>query len=261
MKKLITVIFFTMLCSQLTMAQDTVEYLAKQYVSKEKDTLRYRMLYPPDYGSQKKYPLVIFLHGAGERGSDNVKQLANGSDLFLQEEVRRNFPAIVIFPQCPESDFWSSVKINRSDGPARFDFDYPDDPTKSLELVMELVKQVKRMEAVDSRRIYVMGLSMGGMGTFELLARHPKEFAAAVPICGGGNPADCQEYAGRVPLWIFHGAKDNVVDPELSRKMNAELERLGADVTYTEYPEADHNSWDKAFAEPDLLEWLFSQEK
>lgn len=243
------------------MAQDTVEYAAKKYITKKEDTLLYRMLYPVDYGSRKKYPLIIFLHGAGERGNDNRKQLTHGSELFLKEEIRRDYPAIVVFPQCPESDFWSSVKISREDSSARFNFDYPPDPTPSLELVMGLIKHLTRMEAVDRNRIYVMGLSMGGMGTFELLAREPKKFAAAIPICGGGNPADCKKYAKDVPLWVFHGAKDNIVDPDYSRAMVEELKKLEADVTYTEYPEAGHNSWDQAFAEPDLMKWLFGKEK
>lgn len=261
MKKAITSILFALACISAAMAQNFDEYAEKKYVTKKNDTLLYRMLYPPEYGSQKKYPLVVFLHGAGERGNDNEKQLTHGGTLFLKDEVLRDFPAIVVFPQCPESDFWSSVKISRSDSGASFDFDYPDDPTKSLELVMGLIKYLEKMEAVDSKRIYIMGLSMGGMGTFELLAREPKKFAAAIPICGGGNPADCEAYAEEVPLWVFHGAKDNIVNPEYSREMVEELKRLGADVTYTEYPEAGHNSWDQAFAEPDLLKWLFSKEK
>lgn len=261
MKKALITFSLACLCFSLTMAQDSEDYIAKLHTTKKGDTLRYRMLYPPDYGSQKKYPLIVFLHGAGERGSDNKKQLTHGSDLFLKNEVRSNYPAIVIFPQCPESDFWSSVKIDRTDQGVQFDFDYPREPTKSLTLVMDLIKYLKKMEAVDKDRIYVMGLSMGGMGTFELLARQPKEFAAAIPICGGGNPADCEKYAGKVPLWVFHGAKDNIVSPDYSRQMVKELERLEADVKYTEYPDVNHNSWDPAFAEPDLLKWLFSQEK
>ncbi|TCS85685.1 phospholipase/carboxylesterase [Anseongella ginsenosidimutans] len=261
MKKAIASILFAFLCISVAMAQDSEEFIAKQYVTKKGDTLLYRMLYPADYGSQKKYPLVIFLHGAGERGNDNKKQLTHGSDLFLKEDVLSNYPAIVVFPQCPESDFWSSVKITREEAGASFDFDYPDDPTKSLELVMDLTTYLTKMEAVDEKRIYVMGLSMGGMGTFELLARQPKKFAAAVPICGGGNPEDCEKYAERVPLWVFHGARDNIVRPEYSREMVDELKRLEADVTYTEYPEAGHESWENAFAEPDLLKWLFSKEK
>jgi|SRR5690606_4660655 len=261
MKKAIAPFLFAFLCTSLVLAQDSEEYVAKQHITKKGDTLGYRMLYPADYGSQKKYPLVVFLHGAGERGNDNKKQLVHGSDLFLKEEVRRNYPAIVVFPQCPEADFWSSVRINRDENGVELDFNYPSEPTRSLRLVMDLIRYLKKMEAVDKDRIYVMGLSMGGMGTFELLARQPKEFAAAVPICGGGNPADCSKYAGKVPLWVFHGAKDNIVAPEYSRQMVEELKRLEADITYTEYPDADHNSWDPAFAEPDLLKWLFSQKK
>src|SRR3546814_14873007 len=111
------------------------------------------MLDPLEYGSQKKYPLVVFLHGAVERGNDNKKQLTHGGSLFLKEDVRRAFPAIVIFPQCPTEDFWSSVKIQRSENGASFTFDYSEDPNKPLKLVLDLIKQLEKMEAVDSKQI------------------------------------------------------------------------------------------------------------
>lgn len=237
-------------------AQDLEQYVKKEYVNKQGDTLKYRMLYPKNYGEQKEYPIVLFLHGAGERGNDNEKQLTHGAELFLDKENREKYPALVVFPQCPKGDYWSSVKKGSS---GKFEFSYSDKPGKALGLVLDLLQYLNKMEAVDRDRIYVMGLSMGGMGTFELLAREPKKFAAAIPICGGGNPADCEKYAEELPLWVFHGAKDRVVDVNYSRMMVNQLKELDANVKYTEYPEAGHNSWDQAFAEPDLLKWLFDQ--
>lgn len=246
----------------MVFAQAEEGFLKNQLVDKQGDTLQYCVLYPKDYGQQKKYPLILFLHGAGERGSDNKKQLTHGSRLFLNEENREQFPAIVLFPQCPEDDFWSSVKITRrGGGPVQLDFNYPGEPTPSLQQVLELIKHIRKTEAVDKDRIYVMGLSMGGMGTFELLAREPRLFAAAIPICGGGNPDDASKYAKQVPVWIFHGAKDDIVSPENSRIMVKALKEQEAAMKYTEYPDAGHDSWDQAFAEPDLLEWLFAQSR
>ncbi|HYH57091.1 MAG TPA: phospholipase, partial [Anseongella sp.] len=145
MKKTIASILFALICISPAMAQDAEEYIAKKYITKKEDTLLYRLLYPQNYGAKKKYPLIVFLHGAGERGNDNKKQLTHGSGLFLKEEVRRDYPAIVIFPQCPESDFWSSVKISRGDGSLRFDFEYPREPGKSLQLVTDLIRHLTRM--------------------------------------------------------------------------------------------------------------------
>ncbi len=225
------------------------------------NVLPYRILYPQPYDKGKKYPLVLFLHGAGERGTDNEKQLTHGAKLFLDEKARQQFPAIVVFPQCPPESYWSSVKIDRGKRPTQFDFTYADHLNWPTEAAVELVKELVKTEAVDKKRLYLMGLSMGGMGTFEVLSRYPKRFAAATPICGGGDPDLARKYARRVPLWVFHGDADSVVDVKYSREMVAKLKELGASVQYTEYPGVNHNSWDNAFAEPTLLPWLFGKRK
>jgi predicted peptidase len=151
--------------------------------------LPYRILYPKQYDPTQKYPLVLFMHGSGERGNDNNLQLVHGADLFLREGVRDSFPAIVVFPQCAEKDYW--VNISRVKTPAGLTMDYPfkELANPSMQLVEELLDHLLVSEQVDEDRVYVMGLSMGGMATFDLLARHPDRFAAAVPICGGGNRA------------------------------------------------------------------------
>jgi predicted peptidase len=242
-------------------AADSTGYEKALYLENG-DTLPYRILFPENYDRTKKYPLVLFLHGAGERGSDNEKQLVHGSSLFLKEENRKNFPCIVIFPQCPAAGFWASVEVDRSVRPLKFEFNYRgSDITPSLRLAMGLTRSVIKQEAVDPDRVYVTGLSMGGMGTFEAVWREPELFAAAAPICGGGDAGAYKRAAARVPFWIFHGASDSVVGVDLSRVMVARLKKFRAAVRYSEYPGVDHNSWDNAFAEQDFLSWMFSQRR
>lgn len=225
-----------------------------------KDTLPYRILLPENFDKSKKYPLVIFLHGAGERGSDNEKQLTHGASLFLKEENRKKYPAIVVFPQCSAHSFWSNVKIKQEENERRFDFQADGQPTVYMQLVIELLGSLNKNYPVQKNKVYVMGLSMGGMGTFELVNRRPETFAAAVPICGGGNIKTAKNLKS-VSWWVFHGAKDNVVLPRFSEEMVAAMKRNKVNVKFTLYPEANHNSWDAAFAEPQLLEWLFSNKR
>lgn len=236
------------------LAQDR-SFLAEQYIS-EGDTLNYRILYPEGFSEEKEYPLVLFLHGAGERGSDNELQLTHGKELFLQNS---EYPAIVLFPQCPVDQYWAKIKYEEGpEGNRNFEFINEGEPTKPLSLVMGLLDELLESGVVKLDQVYVGGLSMGGMGTFELLARKPDTFAAAIPICGGGNPEAVSNYAGNTELWIFHGAKDNVVPQELSITMANAINAAGGTADLTIYGAANHNSWDPAFAEPNLLKWLFS---
>ena len=229
----------------------------KELLVHQNDTLPYRILIPKNYNSQKSYPLLIFLHGAGERGSDNKSQLVHGSFLFKSEDFRNNYPAIVVFPQCPEKSSWANVKRNYDmlNG-KKFDFFKEISENKQLIMVEELLDLIEKKYSIDPTRRYVGGLSMGGMGTFELVARNPDYFAAAFPICGGGNP-DWSDLLKTTPFWIFHGEDDGVVSVDFSRKMYEALSAEKASVRFTVYPEVNHNSWDNAFAEPDLMHWLF----
>ncbi len=242
-------------------AQDLSLYQKKEYTNMQGQILPYRILYPNHYDQTKKYPLVLFLHGAGERGNDNEKQLTHGAKLFLQEDVRTQFPAIVIFPQCPTEGFWGSVKVDRTKSPHAFEFNYMESETSSLASSIALVKQIAKYESVDRSRVYITGLSMGGMGTFEAVYRYPKLFAAAMPICGGGDAVHYNKKIKQIPFWVFHGADDAVVGVDNSRVMVERLKVIGAKVKYTEYPGINHNSWDNAFAEPAFLSWMFSNKK
>lgn len=242
------------------LAQPASPYSEEAFGEGEQQLL-YRKLLPQNFDPQESYPLVLFLHGAGERGSDNTRQLTHGSTLFTNPLSRDAFPAVVLMPQCPEDDYWAQVAIDRSSYPIGLEFHYEKGPTPSMQKVMALLEQYLAEPYTDPSRVYVVGLSMGGMGTFEILSRMPDTFAAAVPICGGGDPASVAAYAGKTALWIFHGGADQVVGPEHSLKMYQALFEAGERPGFTMYPKVNHNSWDYAFAEAELLPWLFSQKR
>jgi predicted peptidase len=222
------------------------------------------MLYPLSFDSAKQYPLVVFLHGAFEKGRDNNAQLDIGGRFFLRDENRKNFPAIVIFPQCPENDSWVyfDTKIDSATGLVKeWGFPFLKKPTAPTALLKELLDSLLNQHFVDKSRIYLGGLSQGGMGVYDMLARYPGIFAAAFPICGAGKISTAKNFAGKTALWIFHGEKDDIVPVYFSRDYYQRLQKLGADVKYSEYPGVFHNSWVNAFGEKELLAWLFSKSK
>ena len=226
------------------------------------DTLPYRILFPKRFDPNRKYPLVIVLHGAGERGNDNEAQIKYGAKLFLNDTIRQNYPAIVVFPQCPKNSYWSNVKIDTNAmGKRQFHFQEGGDPTRSMSALLGLVETLLDKPFINKKQVYIGGLSMGGMGTFEILRRKPNIFAAAFTICGGDNTNNVSKYAKKVPLWIFHGLKDSVVPFDHSQVVVDALKAAGAEPKFTIYPNDDHNSWDDAFAEPGLIPWLFSHSK
>jgi predicted peptidase len=227
---------------------------ARVYKSAQGETLPYRLLKPKGYDATKTYPLVVFLHGMGERGSDNTVQLVNGvSELFASDAAMEKFPAVVIAPQCPDGEAsneysWSNWK--------------PGEPpiSKPTRLVLEIVEAARGEFAIDANRLYIGGLSMGGFGTWNVIEEYPGLFAAAFPICGGGDPKKADRIA-RLPLWVFHGAKDDTVPPQLSRDMVKAIQQAGGHPGYSEFPDTGHDSWTNAFEEPRLLAWVFAQKK
>lgn len=262
MKIILTALTILLPGIMMTHAQASL-YLRKQF-TRGNDTLRYRIMYPAQFNPAKKYPLLLFLHGAGERGANNQSQLRYGGSLFVDSAARKNFPAIVVFPQCAPNDYWAQMHMiqERTDStPQRVEYLKDVPPGKSLQLVMELLDSLSREKFVDGRRIYVGGVSMGARGTFEILWRKPNFFAAAFAIAGGGNPSTVSGYARKFPIWIFHGDQDNVVDVNDSRTMAEALTSAGAAVIYTEYPGVQHNAWDYALAEKNLLPWIFSKKR
>jgi len=262
MKQIIIFFLLSVFARHLVAAQDLETYERKLFISNG-DSLPYRILYPENFDPAKKYPLVMILHGAGERGNNNKSQLVYGAKLFLEPENRQKFPAIVVFPQCPKDSYWSNVNIV-SDEKGKRTFHYlqkAGTPTKAMHALLGLLKEFEKSGVIDKKRMYIGGLSMGGMGTFELLRREPRKFAAAFPICGGGHPDGAKRYAKRVPMWVFHGEVDGVVPVEKSKVMVDAVQKAGGNVKFTVYPGVNHNSWDYAFKEPDLLPWLFSHKK
>jgi predicted esterase len=198
-------------------------------------------------------PLVVFLHGSGERGADNEAQLRNGVLAFCEPAQWKKNPCFVLAPQCPAEQRWA--------GGSKAGSVFTPTPQPAMDLLIELIeKTIRENPAIDPDRVYLSGLSMGGFGTFDLLARRPDLFAAAMPLCGGGDPEKVASFK-QVPLWIFHGARDEVVIPKFSRDMVAALKKAGAPPRYTEYSTLGHGIWQETFYNPAVMEWLFSQKR
>ena len=256
MKKLLMFLVCFLGIAIFSFGQD--EYEKKTFVTVSGDSLNYRLLRPEVEQEGEKYPLVLFLHGAGERGSDNEKQLFHGSQMWLNPVNRENYPAFVLFPQCPESGYWAYVNRPSSFETDKMPIETPISPI--FVALKELLDSYLTMPQVDKRRIYVIGLSMGAMGTYDLTIRYPELFAAAIPICGTVN-ADRLKSAKKVKFRIFHGDADNVVPVSGSRRAYKALKSAGADVEYFEFPGVGHVSWNEAFNRTDFMSWLFRQKK
>jgi predicted peptidase len=256
------VAFISFILSLSLCAQDLDEY-KKELFARNNRVLPYRLLYPIAFDTSKQYPLLIFLHGAYEKGNDNEVQLDIGGRYFLADSNRRNFPAVIVFPQCPSNDVWAlfDAEFDSMGMLKRAIFPFRKEPTAITLLLKQLVDSLMLLSFIDKRKIYVGGLSQGGMGVFDMVARYPDIFAAAFPICGAGRVSTADKFAKQTALWIFHGANDDVVPVHFSRQFYEKLKKLGADVRYTEYPGVRHESWINAFHEKDLLPWLFSKSK
>jgi len=191
---------------------------------------------PPGYDKDpaKKWPLILFLHGSGERGSDVKKVAKNGLPKLIAKGEQ--FPAIIISPQCPAGDWWNSPELS------------------------DLLDQICAKFRVDKDRISVTGLSMGGFGTWLLALDHPDRFSAIAPVCGGGDPADAARLA-KLPVWAFHGGQDPIVPTAMSVEMVKALEASGGKPHLTIYPKDGHDSWSDAYATPALYQWLVAQKR
>ena len=250
-------VFFLLVAMMATSEQawtaDLDLFEAEQFADGDQ-TLLYRLLKPKDYDANAKYPLVLFLHGAGERGADNKAQLKHVVRIFVTEESREKYPCFVLVPQCPAAERWVDVDWGGATHAT------PEKPSPPMGLTLKLIDVLREKYAIDGDRLYVMGLSMGGYGTWDVLARRPEAFAAAVPMCGGGDETTAARIA-HVPIWNFHGAKDTAVRVARSRNMIEALREAGGKPKYTEYPEVGHNCWDPACDDAELLPWVFSQRR
>src|SRR5262245_59556154 len=225
-------------------AQNLKEY-KKEIFGNGKHRVPYRILYPLDFDTSKKYPLLIFLHGAFEKGNDDEIQLNIGGRYFLADSNRKKFPAIVVFPQCPADDSWAyfETELDSTTGLAKkWNFPFYKKPTEIMLLVKQLVDSLATFPFVDKSRLYIGGLSQGGMGVYDFIARYPNTIAAGFPICGAGKISTASKFAHQTALWIFHGKDDDIVPPSFSQQFYKKLKKLGADVKYSEYPGVKHNS-------------------
>jgi len=207
--------------------------------------LPYRIYVPQKYDTAKQYPILLYLHGMGERGGDNRLHVSKNSvmETLLLEENRAAYPCVVLAPQCPEDAFWGEGYL-----PA----------------LMGLLEHTRAAYSTDCARQYITGLSMGGFGTWGMLAAYPDNFAAAVPICGGWDMDDDVENVPvmkGVPIWAFHGALDMTVPVARTRDMVKALEAVGGNIKYTEYQDEYHGIAARVYSEPALFPWLFAQSK
>ena len=226
----------------------------REYADADGKVLKYRLLKPKNRESDKKYPLVVFLHGAGERGDDNAAQLVHGMADFCKADRRERYPCYIIAPQCPTGQKWADVDWSADS------VTFPDRISDSLALTFAVVDAMLKDAPIDRDRIYITGLSMGGYGTWDALARRPDFFAAAMPICGGGDPKTVAKFK-HVPISCFHGSADGAVPVEQSRGMIKALKAAGGHPKYTEYEGVGHNSWARTYANDATYQWLFAQRR
>jgi predicted peptidase len=198
---------------------------------------KYLLFLPESYGKKKQgWPMLLFLHGAGERGSNLKKVKVHGPPKIVEKQ--RDFPFIVVSPQCPKDDWW----------------------TDKVEVLINLLDDIVAKYDVDTKRIYLTGLSMGGYGTWALAAKYPERFAAIAPICGGGNRIMAYRLKD-VPVWAFHGAKDNVVPLKESEEMVNAIKSRGGNTKLTVYPDAGHDSWTETYNNKELYDWFLEHRK
>lgn len=236
--------------------QENDEYAKCVYVDSVNQTiLPYRMLSPETPKHGEKYPLVIFLHGSGERGTDNEKQLVHGASTFSNPVNAEKYPSFVVFPQCKERT-WTEKFSAQSFMPGA----PAPQISKQEETIVSLINSLIDEYPIDKDRIYLVGISMGGIATYDLACRYPELFAAAVPISGAVNPERLIS-ARNVSFMIFHGEEDDEIPSICGREAYKSLSAVGANVDYIEFAGMGHECWSSAFNYPILLPWLYSQSK
>jgi len=234
-------------------ADDVVDgFIAGQTTAANGRTLPYR-LFMPRVPDQAQLPLIVHFHGAGSWGDNNTAQLGQARR-FGTSAWQSAHPCFVLAPQTPTGEKWVDLDWRKTDHAM------PTEPTWQMATVIALTEKLIRELPIDPTGVYVNGQSMGGFATWDAISRWPSLFAAAVPVCGGGDPLQADKIKA-IPVWAFHGAKDTVVPPDNSRRLVAALQQVGATIKYTEYPEVAHDAWNYAYDEPGLRDWLFAQRK
>ena len=231
-------------------------YKKREFKNPAEQTLQYLWYLPSDVEENETIPILLFLHGAGERGYDKQKTLVYGAKDFLSDKLQSLQKCAVLIPQCPNDQQWVNV-------PWTYDeHTLPAEPSTALKLVSQLLNELCETYPIDENRIYLTGLSMGGFGAWDLVSRTPNRFAAVIPICGGGDAhATVVEKFEHVPVWVFHGDADQTVKVKRSRDMVRALRTAGGKPEYTEYPNVDHDSWTNTYANPQIYQWLLAQRR
>lgn len=213
----------------------------RSYTDAQGNSIPYRLLVPENYDASKTYPLVVFLHGAGERGQNNDLpiRIRNGAYEFIQTADEYSY--FMLIPQCPVNTWWWNDRVIR--------------------LVLELLDDVRNEFSIDPTRIYATGLSMGAIGMWEMMFREPDVFAAGVAICGGTYNIGAVSQIAHIPFLVFHGSDDPIVPVEESRRTVKALQEAGGSVKYTEFEGADHMIWDRVYTDPEVIDWLFGQSR
>lgn len=218
-------------------------------------TLPYRLYVPDGYSEKNRYPVFLYLHGAGERGTDNVKQLWHYIQPLFNSVASPMYGAIVVAPQCPLDQQWVNVPWKNGN------YDFDSTPiSEALAAVLELLDDINKRYATDVDRCYVSGLSMGGFGTWDICMRDPDRFAAAVPLCGASDHKKAS-LIKHIPIRTYHGSSDDTVPVSGTKRMVKALEKVGADIYFDELSGVNHNAWDYAAADSKMLPWLFSQKR
>ena len=252
MKTLLTLTLLSLLAMKTT-AQDAVALsTARIYTNDKEETLPYR-IYIPEKMPQAPIPLVIFLHGAGERGTDNKVQVVHAVRDLITYSLN-NKPMIIIAPQCPKNKKWVEVDWSK------LSHTMPKESSYAMRLSLELIEKLCKEFPINRNRLYITGLSMGGYGVWDIIQRHPRMFAAAMPVCGGGDTAGASLFKD-LPIWVFHGDNDGAVPVTRSRNIVEALKKCGSKVKYTEYPGVGHNCWTQTYANKNVLKWFFSQKR
>lgn len=227
---------------------------AREWKAPDGTVVRYRWAAPERVEEGKTYPLVLFLHGSGERGTDNTAQLKHGVLPIIENAAKLGTPCFLIAPQCPADRWWAP--IDRS----TMRLSAADKPNALLEAVLALVDETLRTQPVDPKRFHVTGISMGGFATWDLLGRAPGKIASAMPVCGGGDPSLAARFKD-IPIRVIHGEADEVVPAKCSREMIEALEKAGAKPASDFYPGVGHDSWTRTYADPEMVRWLLSHRK
>jgi predicted peptidase len=222
----------------------------------QEEPFKWRLLKPAKIEADKKYPVILFLHGAGERGDDGVMQLKHFPVVMATSENQEKYPCFLIAPQCRSGKKWSNVNWH-----AQSSEPMPAEPSEQMKVALGILDQVLAENPCDLNRVYLTGLSMGGYGSWDLAERSPERFAAVAPICGGGDDQHADRLAP-IPIWAWHGDQDPAVPVVRSREMIAAIEKAGGHPKYTELPGVGHESWVQAYGDPSgLIPWMFEQKR